>query len=158
MKEVEPDFHREWEMSSHPRYLRPWWETQRLTTSSLVGPSSNSESFFTAPKRFCRWSSGTHGAGDAENCLVGEGSCQEGQGPLVGEGSIGRDGDPVEPSTGTHTVLRALNATWLLTLSITVHFTICELFFNSQCPLTPSVILRAFFTIIMWPHTNLPFP
>ena len=47
---------------------------------------------------------------------MGEGSCQEGQGPRVGEGSIGRDGDPVEPSTGTHTALRALNATQLLTL------------------------------------------
>ena len=81
MKEVEPDFHREWEMSSHPRYLRPWRETQRPTTSSLVGPQSKSESFFTATERFCRWSSGTHGAGDAGNCLVGEGFCQEGQGP-----------------------------------------------------------------------------
>lgn len=28
------------------------------TTSSLVGPQSKSESFFTATERFCRWSSG----------------------------------------------------------------------------------------------------
>lgn len=49
------------------------------------GATVKSESFFTATERFCRWSSGTRGAGDAENCLVGEGLVRRDRDPMEAE-------------------------------------------------------------------------
>ena len=63
-------------------------------------------------------------------------------------GLVRRDRDPMEPRKGTRIALRSPECD-LATHFVTVHLTIRELFFNSQCPLAPSVILRVFFAIIV---------
>lgn len=140
MKEVEPDFHCEWEMSSRPWHLCPWWEPRGHPPVASGGSPMKERVLFYSNWKILQVIARDPRGGQCRELLGGRGVCQEGRGPCgAGHRPLhSAEGPGRDPATHF----------------ITVYFTICELLFNSQRPLTTSVILRVFSMTTMWPQTN----
>ena len=118
----------------------PMMGAQRPPTSSLWRVAMKERVLFYSNWKILQVIARDPRGGQCRELLGGRGVCQEGRGPCgAGHRPLhSAEGPGRDPATHF----------------ITVYFTICELLFNSQRPLTTSVILRVFSMTTMWPQTN----
>ena len=118
----------------------PTMGTQRPRISSLWRVTMKERALFYSNWKTLQVVAKDPRGGQCRALLGGQGVCQEGRGPCGARHRHLHSAEGPECDPATHI--------------IAVYFMTRELLFNSQRPLTTSVILRVFSVTTMWPQTN----